>query len=158
MPSGGGLFFGGGCGKTRGPGKTEFRVGKFGGAGRATKGPPQRRTAFVGRGEAKTQAVFSACGKCSGVSCASTNWGSVVLKEYTPSVFAYGEATSHRVGGFMIAAGDVILQGKMTGPSGGRSLRTILDSRFEFPVHFSFFILHFSFPTAHYPFLIPHSS
>ena len=35
-------------------------------------GTPQRRMAFVGRGEAKTQAVFSVCGKCSGVSCAST--------------------------------------------------------------------------------------
>ena len=62
-------------------------------------GTPQRRMAFVGRGEAKTQAVFSACGKCSGVSCASTNWGSVVLKEYTPSVFGYAESTSLREGG-----------------------------------------------------------
>ena len=35
-------------------------------------GAPQRRTAFVGRGEAKTQVAFFACEKCSIVSCAST--------------------------------------------------------------------------------------
>ena len=43
-----------------------------------------------------------------------------------------------------IAGGDVILPCKMTGPTGGRSLRTILGSRFEVPGHFSFFMFHFS--------------
>ena len=36
------------------------------------KGSPQRRMAFVGRGEAKTQVEFSACGKWNIVACAST--------------------------------------------------------------------------------------
>ena len=36
------------------------------------QGFPQRRKVFVGRGEAKTQSEFSACGKCSVVACALT--------------------------------------------------------------------------------------
>ena len=36
------------------------------------KGSPQRRMAFVGRGEAKAQVEFSACGKWNIVACAST--------------------------------------------------------------------------------------
>ena len=36
------------------------------------KGSPQRRMAFVGRGEAKTQVEFSACGKWNIVACALT--------------------------------------------------------------------------------------
>ena len=38
-------------------------------------GTPQRRTAFVGRGEAKAQVEFSACGKWNIVTCASTKIG-----------------------------------------------------------------------------------
>ena len=36
------------------------------------KGSPQRHTAFVGRGEAKAQVEFSACGKWNIVACVST--------------------------------------------------------------------------------------
>ena len=43
---------------------------------RALNGAPQRRMAFVGGGEAKTQVEFFACGKCSIVACASTMWQS----------------------------------------------------------------------------------
>ena len=54
-----------------------------------------------------------------GLSADQADWGSVVLEEYTPSVFGYAESTSLKEGGYFIAAcGDVILQGKMTGPSG----------------------------------------
>ena len=76
-----------------------------------------------------------------GLSADQADWGSVVLKEYTPSVFGYAKSsrlraapvaalTVHRTvihyrdcasltlregGDFIAACGDVILQGKMTG-------------------------------------------
>ena len=40
-------------------------------------GPPQRRIAFVGRGEVKIRVEFPACRKWNIVSCTSTTWQSV---------------------------------------------------------------------------------
>ena len=69
---------------------------------------------LVGEGLAPPGPLFEGAGFCE-----AKDWGSVVLKEYTPSVFAYGEAPSLKEGGYFSAAcGDVILRGKMTGPSG----------------------------------------
>ena len=46
-----------------------------------------------------------------GLSADQADWGSVVRKEYTPSVFGYAESTFLKEGGFIIAAcGDVISQ------------------------------------------------
>ena len=40
-------------------------------------GDPAKAKAFVGRGKVKTQTEFSACRKCSVVSCSLTMWQSV---------------------------------------------------------------------------------
>ena len=79
--------------------------------------------------------------------CEAKDWGSVVLKEYTPSAFGYAESTSLREGGKWIAGGDVILQGKMTGrghPSPTNSIRVRCKEEVgcALPGHLSFFLVY----------------
>ena len=73
-------------------------TGSIDGAEKASpKGSPQRRMAFVGRGEAKAQVEFSACGKWNIVACASTREvaehsevGGVMVGSVYPSVSLFG--------------------------------------------------------------------
>ena len=94
-----------------------------GGGGRDVKHPntasPQDPP-LVGRSVVRTE---NRCGiiapSLRGLSADQADWGSVLLKNDTPSVFGYAKSTSLREGGYFIAAcGDVILRCKMTGPSG----------------------------------------
>ena len=60
--------------------------------GRNTWGP--RKAGFAGKGEAKTQVEFSACGKCNIVACALTKRVAAVGVQRSPAV---GKAhTGHR--------------------------------------------------------------
>ena len=84
-----------------------------------------------------------------GLSADQADWGSVVLKKYTPSIFGYAKSTSLREGGYFIAAlrrCHFVRQNDREGQAPPlRILPKVQNKKkswFEFPAHFSFFILH----------------